>query len=393
MSDAIQLDSTPTVADVDRIRSLLDPVIRNLQITQCYHELSAAIAQRTGLNANWCTFATWASKQAGQTIRREDLERMFARALHSGPATPEIVRRVASAALLIGARREPEQIWRAVREAASASIDRACDATGRGNNKVFEEIAREFARFLPIFLQDSSLDAAKLARFCDELRPGEPPDGQGLLRQAFAHYCEAFSEADAKRRAEFQLLANVEIGLHEQTRLQPEIAEALNAAFVGASELRNRLIRALFPWGNWLVHLRLFLTRLWGGPTPLDEAISALIADMQHKLHFVITEHMMTIGLAHGIMLRLGSDIPAAFPDSLKQISNPELLALLGRIDPTPDSLKETGAIDWADLPDRIHFIVDMFRCYQEAGELFETPFASVQVADIKAGRLPSGEL
>jgi hypothetical protein len=34
-----------------------------------------------------------------------------------------------------------------------------------------------------------------------------------------------------------------------------------------------------------------------------------------------------------------------------------------------------------------------MFRCYQEAGELFETPFASVQVADIKAGRLPSGKL
>src|SRR6476660_5043129 len=110
MSDMIQLDRIPTVADVDRISSILDPVIRNLQITQCYHELSAAMAERTGLNANWCTFATWASKQAGQTIRKEDLERMFASALGSGPATAEVVRRVASAARLVGAKRDPEQI-------------------------------------------------------------------------------------------------------------------------------------------------------------------------------------------------------------------------------------------------------------------------------------------
>lgn len=58
--------SSPSVADVERIRAVGDPVLRNLQITQCYHELSAAMAGRTGPGANWCTFATWASKQAGQ---------------------------------------------------------------------------------------------------------------------------------------------------------------------------------------------------------------------------------------------------------------------------------------------------------------------------------------
>ena len=69
--------SPPTVAEVERIAALPDPVIRNLQITQCYQALSVAMAQRTGLRANWCTFATWASKQAGQTIRKEDLSRML----------------------------------------------------------------------------------------------------------------------------------------------------------------------------------------------------------------------------------------------------------------------------------------------------------------------------
>ena len=67
----------PTPADIDRIASLTDPVLRNLQITQCYHELSNAMAALTGPLANWCTFATWASKQAGQSIRKEDLARTF----------------------------------------------------------------------------------------------------------------------------------------------------------------------------------------------------------------------------------------------------------------------------------------------------------------------------
>jgi hypothetical protein len=53
------------------------------------------------------------------------------------------------------------------------------------------------------------------------------------------------------------------------------------------------------------------------------------------------------------------------------------LRALLDKLDPTPNSTHETGAADWADLADRLHFILDMFRCYQEWGDLFEPPFAS----------------
>lgn len=69
----------PTIADVEAIAAIVDPVIRNLRITQCYHELSAVHAGRCSPGANWCTFATWASRQAGQTIRKEDLVRTIAR--------------------------------------------------------------------------------------------------------------------------------------------------------------------------------------------------------------------------------------------------------------------------------------------------------------------------
>ena len=69
--------NVPTVANVDRIAALADPIVRNLQITQCYHEVSSALAVMSGVTGNWCTFVTWASKQAGQTIRQEDLARAF----------------------------------------------------------------------------------------------------------------------------------------------------------------------------------------------------------------------------------------------------------------------------------------------------------------------------
>src|SRR5512134_2527272 len=78
----------PTVEDVVRIAGISDPVIRNLNITQGYYELSQAMSKDTNGNPNWCTFAVWASKQAGQSIRKEDLSRTFENFFHS---LPEII--------------------------------------------------------------------------------------------------------------------------------------------------------------------------------------------------------------------------------------------------------------------------------------------------------------
>src|SRR4026207_824707 len=73
MSPVAPTQNSPSVDEVKRIALMPDPVIRNLRITECYFRLAGAMTQRTGQCANWCTFATWASKQAGQTIRGEDL--------------------------------------------------------------------------------------------------------------------------------------------------------------------------------------------------------------------------------------------------------------------------------------------------------------------------------
>jgi hypothetical protein len=58
--------------DVKRIAALESPVLRNLEITHAYSLLAAEAAARSGAGANWCTFATWASRQAGATICGED---------------------------------------------------------------------------------------------------------------------------------------------------------------------------------------------------------------------------------------------------------------------------------------------------------------------------------
>jgi hypothetical protein len=383
----------PTIDEVQRITLITDPIMRNLRITQCYHELSAVMAWRTDM-ATWCTFATWASKQAGQTIRKEDLRRLLERRLNSSPSTQLAAEGVAAAASF----QVPNQFGNSQHLTLrgrnfKTAIERASDAISRGNKKVFEEIGAEFARFYAACLFDQSPDNDNLTRFCEELRPGEPPEGQGYLRQAFTHYYQALFENNVKERAELILLANIEIGVHEQTRLQPEIAESLDAGLVNFLQFTRPLFASMFPMSGWFTIAHLYARRLLGRPTALDLAIQALLTTARSHLRQTITEIMMTISLPSGVQLRLGKDLAAGFPDSLKEITHVELIHLLEKHDPTPNSLLDSGVVDWADLPDRLHFIIDLFRCHQENQDLFLPPFLPEQVRAFTNGRLPNGML
>jgi hypothetical protein len=395
LNGSFPASSVPTAAEVEHIAGLQDPVLRNLQITQCYSELSNALALRTGYSANWCTFATWASKQAGQSIRKEDLQHTLEDALREDSPVHHAAEDLANQTRVTGAERRPDEIQAALRDSLSIrlAVDRASDAVGRGNKKVFEEIGWQFARFYSEFLHDAEPDLDKLADFCAALRPGEPPDGQRYLSQAFGRYYRSFFVADPKIRAELLLCANIEIGLHEQTRLQPEIAEALDAAFVDATQFTRRFIGTTLPLSGWLPVSVWLARRLLGRETALDRAIQILLETVQLQMRRALTETMMTIHLPPDLLIRLGDDLTAGFPDTLRQLVDPDLRDLLARFDPTPDSTAGSGALDWADFPDRLHFIIDLFRCYQESHDLFDAPFSPQQVADLKAGRLPPGPL
>ncbi len=384
----------PTVAEIDRITAMSDLVLRNLLITQSYHLLSAALARSLGTCANWCTHAKWASKQAGQTIRREDFARLLEQHLTAAPALSRALGDVVAAALPFGARLDPLGLRASVEKAllGASPLDKASEAVSRGNHKVFAEIGREVALFLET-CSEGPFDGGTISRFTDRLRPGVPPHGQGYLRRAFTHFYEARFTADPKARAELILLANLEIGFHEQTRLQPEIQDALNAATPDPDELRKRLLAALFPRAGVLLRLRLRLPRAVRRMSPLDRALDRLFDEFRRVLRHLVTDILMRLDLPEGRMLRLGRDLARSFPLILRTLAHPDLRELLTRIDPTPDAMLGTGAEDWADFPERMHYIADLFRGFQEDLSLLVPPFTPQQVAALRAGRRPSGRL
>lgn len=375
----------PSPADIERITVLSDPVVRNLQITQAYHELAVSLGYLLPGGANWCTVATWASRQAGQSIRREDLRRALQRLLSDSREAAEAIETMEAEGASINedSTESLAGAATAIRDALSpaAAFDRTAVAVARGNLKVFAEIGLAFARFLALFSKGEPA-ADDLADFLRSLRPGDPPNGQRLLRYAFTNYHAAMHVSDAKARAELMLLANLEIGFHEQTRLQPEIREAMDAPVYEPSALRRRLLDELFP--DPASQVRLAAARLMGRADPLLAARDRLSHETQQLGRLVITEALMSLELSEGRVLRLGKPLQAAIPDLLREIENSDLRAL---VDWPPNT--GSGPSDWSYLPERMRFIADLFRAYHQDTTLFEPPFTVAQSAELKAGRRP----
>ena len=306
--------------EVEQIAAMDDPVIRNLRITECYSRLAAAMPPGS---ANWCTFATWASRQAGRTIRGEDLLYRLQGELRRDAELLHPIQSLWRWLLRRGLLRE--NTWFGKLHTPFDAFELASDAVARGNLKVFAEIGLVFARWLD-----------------DGAMPSEPP----LLRQAFARY-------EQRPSPEQVTLANLEIGLHEQTRLQPEIREALDAALAPT--------RRLLAW-------------------PLQRKLTQLS-------RAVITESLMVMTLP-GVVLWLGRNLEVA-----GDVTDPELRELVARYEPVPPALDDCGAEDWSVLEQRMHYISHLFRAYHEDGTLASAPFTPAQVERILAGELPDGDL
>jgi hypothetical protein len=380
--------SAPGVEEVRRIAAIANPVVRNLEITHCYSRLAAAFAERAGAGASWCTFATWASRQAGRTIRGEDLLEELELAFGRGRWLLHPLRTVWRRLLRRGLFRRETRLGRLTAELHTPfdAFERASDFVARGNLKVFEEIGLEFARYLHECPPDG-VDLAPRERFLDSLRPGEPPEGQLYLRRAFAQYERRRLESDPKLRAELGLLANLEIGLHEQTRLQPEIRRALDAAYATQTELGRRTLEAVFPSAaRWWPIVR----RPAAGVAGLVAAGAQRAASRLARE--VITESFLVMSLP-GRVLALGRHLADAYPDELREPTDADLTELLARFEPVPPGRDDCGARDWSDLPQRMHYIVHLFRAFHFHEELAREPFTPEQVAAFSRGDVPDGEL
>jgi hypothetical protein len=128
--------SAPTTADVCRIGAIANPVVRNLNITECYARLAGAFAaQSRGPGANWCTFATWASRQAGETIRGEDVLDDLQRRLSEGRLLLQPLQTLWRRLLRLGLLQPQTRVGRLTAELHTPldAVGRASDAVARGN--------------------------------------------------------------------------------------------------------------------------------------------------------------------------------------------------------------------------------------------------------------------
>jgi len=386
MSSVSPSPISPLTAEVMQIASIADPVQRNLRITECYHRLSVAMARRTGQSANWCTFATWASKQAGQTIRGEDiLDRLDTRSKETQRLLHPI--RAIWGWLIRRGLFNPKSVLGRLTHAIHSPFDAfefSSDAVARGNLKVFQEIGFQFARYLEQCPADAAIDSPQFRTFQDGLRQGDPPQGQTLLRKAFERYQQ--SSLNPAARAQSILLANLEIGLHEQTRLQPEIREAMEAGPKTADELGVIALKRVFPGLRFLLLYRVIAAVL---RVPAGR-FKKYVRDLTCR---VVTESLMVLSFPPDLVVQLDRNLDATVPASLQALDDPPLLQLVSQFEPAAGTLDDCGARDWSDVKQRVHFIIHLFRAFQERSELFDAPFSAAQVAVLMEGGVPRGHL
>jgi hypothetical protein len=353
--------TTPVPTDLEAIAELKDGAVRNLLITQRYHDLSQGLVETLGPgNVNWSTFATWASKTAGLSIRNEEV--------------PSFVAQLAGDRLFL-------------LEPVTETLGTVSQSIAEGNKRVYAELAPLFAQFVTVF-RDAGGGQAELATFVGKLDPRQSRDGgQAPLITAFTSYFKAKGSTDPTLKARHMLLGNCLIGLHEQTRLQPQIQEAMDAPIDDI--IRKHLVPG--KGGG-------FLTKIIGAvERPLEELTSLA----QDAWEAVATRTMMSLALPGGAVLPLGRDIPPTqasrpfLPEALVDVADPTELAEVIKIYDRAkgDTDEGTRSIDWRILEDRMNFIVNLFRSRQQDLELLEQPFSADQRAAFEQRKMPDPSL
>jgi hypothetical protein len=357
------------------------PELRNLAITQCYSDLSQSLRIFSGRpNTNWCTYATWASKTVGQFIRldrfTEHADAAFSDSTTHRDWWQESIERKFNG--LPHADEKPHTI----RDLLKDILDDVSSNIAAGNLKVFAELGPLFADMLETFGDVGYPSRSEVDAFTARLEPGSTADGgQDLLRSAIEHFIEARPETDPRRKAQLILLANTETGLHEQIRLQPYIANSMDAAVVDAFDRFHSISLSIRPMKRVAHRALQPKTAKW----------------LTHAFETANTRLYATAHLPTG-KIHLGKPIPTPagqnpYPDDLMEIELSELTSLLHRYNSLKPSSKEVPTHDWADLDERMHFIVQLFRSRQQDAVLYSEPFTAEQRAKIHAGVIPDGQL
>ncbi|MGE0487850.1 MAG: hypothetical protein AB7S38_01415 [Vulcanimicrobiota bacterium] len=321
-----------SAARCDAILEVKDPVKRNVLVTQCYTDLAREFRDCLGSDSgvNWCAWASWASKHVGITIRQEDFPWLKPTAAIGAVAAAATGPIGLVAGLTAGALVE-------------FMSQRSADAISDGNDEIFRRTARNYARFVEAFANDTEPDPAKLQKFLDGIGPDGPSEegGFSLVKEGFQSYYQAKFETDPKKKQELTLLGNAQIVWDEQITAQADVVKAL-------------------PWGT----------------------------------RSLVTRHHLTLPLPDKT-LRLGQDVPlpeGGYPQHLQTIENQKLQDIFDRFE-VKDTPAGSGTKDYTDIQQRMLYILNLFRTHHEHAPAFGDTHTPDQVGYIRLGLLPPGEL
>jgi hypothetical protein len=364
---------------IEEIAGTADPVLRNLLITQRYHDFAVALRDGgAGEDATWCAFAVWASKTAGATIRGEVLPER-ARELFAKQDTSKggLLARFNHAAVDMVRNRLSHDHLARVADLVTADVSKSI---ADGNLLVFRELAPLFTALLTArtSLGEPSRDPLMTA-LDPVLSASDGTDGESRVVDAFSAYVDALCSADG--HACTVLRANVLAVAHEQQRLQPKIDEALSAA---VTDTIKKLIEE-----DVIDHVPTAeARRLLNGVT--DEVCRT----MEEAWDTALTETIMRL-VTKSETFNLRDSVPplatGMFPPELTNLAGTPAADAVAAWDLTGGTGRPSGASDWAKLGERMNFIVNLFRSRQRQAALLEPPFTDEQVAVLDRGEMPEG--
>ena len=382
------VDAWPTVPGLmpltlDAVRHIVpieDVAVRNLWITQSYADLARRLLDVLQTDQTWCTFAIWASNTAGTSIRGEELPKQVSELLLGADAHVDAILRESNkvTAVLRGLHLLGTVQRSHVEHLVALAVAQVSAHIAAGNTLVYSELAPIFVRFVERL---ERAGAPAIDDVDDVLtRIGVPTaDRAPLVRLAFEQYALAAGETDAAQRAQHVLAGNVAAVLHEQQRLQDDIAAALDAGLVDFGDDLAGLVQG-----------RIHAVVLGRVARDLRTRIAPHVEQLwQH----VATQILMTMSVP-GETLHLGRDVPAPqgaplFPDALRQLDLPALCDLMEAWDRTRRTGIGSGAGDWADIHQRMGYIVTLFRSRQQRLALTQPPFTSDQISWMVDGEVP----
>ena len=249
-----------------------------------------------------------------------------------------------------------------VKEAGLEALRRAARAITFNRRKGYEELAPLLAQFLVIMETEAS--NAAVGEFTDRLRGGSVEQGgYDVIKQAFSAWFESHQSSSPAAKAQLMLLGNCLFALYEQTRLERQIRQAIEAP---VEQLFLEVLRLRLP--RWKARLCIRLIRV---------CTKAFVQELSATWKNVATRYAMKLSVPRATDIPLDDGNPprpAQFPVDLRDITEPRLLAMSQRFDANFGINRGSDRNDWADLRDRMGYLIEVYRADQQDEQLLHDP-------------------